>query len=228
VPGTTFAAAAGFLVAGWLLVAAACGGDAGNRPAASGRSRVEGPRDTTAGPDTAVSTGPAAMTDDWLILPGERVGPVTLTTSEAELLSRLGDDAIARREIYLAEGFCTAGTVLYPGTPDSLDIAWADSARTRPAFVRITGAGSRWVTPAGVRIGSTLEELEAIHGGPLTFSGFGWDYGGGLGWPEWNGILGDRTVRSDNPLIRKLTIVVESIAIGPGAARDEHECREIR
>lgn len=191
---------------------------------------------------------------DWVIEPGVRVGPVDAASSEARLIEALGSERVVRREIYLAEGFCTDGTVLYPDSPDALDIAWMDSARTRPAFLRIDGEGSRWTTPAGVRIGTTLAELEAIRGDILTFSGFGWDYGGGTSWHEtdetrgvglrlspdsvswnsfpndelWDEILGDRPVRSDHPFVRRLTIIVESIATSFGYPYEEHDCRTLR
>jgi hypothetical protein len=193
---------------------------------------------------------PQRTAHDWLIVPGERVGPISATTSEAELLSRLGAGAVVRREVYLAEGFCTAGNVLYPDSPDAVEIGWADSLRSRPAFLTIRGRGSRWATPAGVRIGATLKDLEALRGEPLTFAGFGWDYGGGASWQEpdaahavgirlspdsvswetaradsqWTEILGDRPVRSDHPLVRRLNIVVEALYVGFGATWDEHLC----
>ena len=210
-----------------------------------------GTDEPSAGAADSIGALPAAASHDWTIVPGERIGPVTLETAEARLIESLGNERVVRREVYLAEGYCTDGSVLYPDSADAVEIGWADSTRARPAFLRIRGERSRWATPAGVRIGTTLKELEAIRGEPLTFSGFGWDYGGGLHWPEpgdahaaglrispdvasseaaradpaWEEILGDRPVRSDHPLVRRLNIIVEEIAIGGGATLDEHECR---
>jgi hypothetical protein len=192
-----------------------------------------------------------AAPHDWVIVPGERIGPVSATRAETALVALVGERRLARREIYLAEGFCTDGSILYPDTPDALEIAWSDSARTIPAYFRIRGAGSRWATASGVHVGSTVAEMEAIGGEPLSLSGFGWDYGGGSSWSEpgqtagiglqlspdsasweraradplYGSILGDRTLRSDHPLLRRLNIVVETISLSLAPLLDEHECR---
>lgn len=180
---------------------------------------------------------PEAGSFAWEVAPGRSWGHVDAETSEVELEHRYGPGAVARGELYLAEGICTPGTRVFPGAPWEVEIAWADSARTRPAFARATGSEAPWHTPAGVRLGSTLEELERIRGEPLRFSGFGWDYRGRLRWEEGDGALrllvgpdsvssrrlhgdlqddarsdelfGERSVRSDHPLARALVIRVE-------------------
>lgn len=194
-----------------------------------------------------------APNPDWLIVPNDRIGPVTASSSEADLHATLADSALVPGEIYLAEGVCTDGDILYPGAADQLNIAWADSARTHPAFLQVAGTGSRWSTDSGIRVGTTLKELETIRGEAITFSGFGWDYGGGLNWggpdapyrmslrlqpdsaswqiayqdPAVDDIFGDRPVRSDNPLIRRLNITVTSISVGFAAQFEEHDCRQL-
>ncbi len=188
----------------------------------------------------------------WQVLPGERFGPITDATSERDLVALLGGAAVERAEIYLAEGFCTPGTRVFPGGPAELEVAWADSARTRPAFVRTRGAPGLWRTPRGVGVGTTLAELERLRGGVVTFSGFGWDYGGGSSWEEHRGSLhlrlaidpasrpvltelarrdprvneidGDRVVRSDHPIIRRISVSVEEISMHWARSFSEPEC----
>ena len=63
---------------------------------------------------------------------------------------------------------------------------------TQPALVRARKSDAPWHTAAGVRIGITLPELERLAGAPVTFSGFGWDYGGGASWEEEGGRMGLR------------------------------------
>jgi hypothetical protein len=141
--------------------------------------------------------------------------------------------------------------VVFPGTADSLIVTWTDSSRTRPASVSVTGEGSAWRTPAGVRIGTTLKELESLRGAPVPFMGFDWDYGGGALWTEPEGgdvrivlapdreamnaladdprfreILGDREVSSDHPLIRGMDVRVVRIDVPWAQATVQYECSE--
>ena len=179
---------------------------------------------------------------DRVIVPGERIGPVTADTPESELIEDLGKEAATGRAVDVGEGYCVPGTVLFPESVDAVEVAWSDSARTKPAFARIRSDGARWTTPAGVHIGMTLEQLERINGEPIAFSGFGWDYGGTTTWteagskesrgslflvlapdsateswvrahPRYNEIIGERTVTSDHPLIREMLIRVEAMSL---------------
>jgi hypothetical protein len=103
-----------------------------------------------------------------------------------------------------------------------------------------------------VRAGVTLAELEAIRGGPISFTGFGWDYGGRAGWgdeaggaaggltlelaphpdstlraatdPRYPEVLGEDTVRSDHPLMPRLDVRVERITLRFAAQPGESPC----
>lgn len=133
-----------------------------------------------------VLAGPAiAKTDTtWTIIPGERFGSVTPTTSEEALISAYPDGDVVRDSIGIGEGFCVPGTVLHPDTPNRVEIVWTDSSRTAPAYLRIwheLDSESDWKTADGIYPGMPLQELEALNGAPFMFSGFGWDYGGSVG-----------------------------------------------
>ena len=189
---------------------------------------------------------------DRLIVPGERVGPVTAEVAESELVEQLGEAAVERREVQIGEGFCVPGTVLFPGTADAVEITWTDTTRTRPASAEVSIVGSGWSTAEGVRIGTTLEELAGLAGTPVRFSGFGWDYGGSAEWPQgaagsggamlvlapdagsnervrnddrYTEIVGEQIITSDHPLIREMTIRVDRIAVRWGEAGPQRECR---
>jgi hypothetical protein len=181
----------------------------------------------------------------FTIVAGTQFGPIRETTTRAELQS-LCRGAVKDNDVHLGEGICTNGTKVLPGTPDEIDVAWQDAARSRVSFVRTTTAGSRWRTERGVRIGTTLRELVRMAGQVLTFSGFGWDYGGGLAWTEPTGsiglrltmmsddaaaklpraaeIYGDREVRSDHPVIQRARITVDEITMAWGSHAGEHDC----
>lgn len=181
----------------------------------------------------------------FTIVAGKQFGPISETTTRAEL-QKLFQGAVKDADVDIGEGICTRGTKVLPGTPDELDVAWQDERHTRVAFVRTTTAGSRWRTARGVGIGTPLSELVKMAGKVLTFSGFGWDYGGGLAWTEPTGsiglhlmlnrdealatlpradeIYGDREVRSDHPVVRRANITVGEITMGWGSHAGEHDC----
>ena len=124
-----------------------------------------------------------------LIVPSARIGPVTADRSEGDLIALLGDSLVVQRDVYIAEGFCVPGTVVYPNTANALEIIWQDSTRARPAVVELTTSDpdsvSDWHTAEGVRLGHTLVQLEALNGKSFGFGGLGWDYGGwGGNWDD--------------------------------------------
>lgn len=174
----------------------------------------------------------------WLIDPAEGIGHIRARTSAAALARAYGATAVRPASISIGQGLCVAGARVFPDTPMEIEVAWVDSAGSRPAFARVTRPGAPWRTPAGVGTGTSLARLEEIRGGPVVFSGFGWDGGGGLSWSEGRGELrlilaldrealavlesdpradelyGDRDVSSSHPLVPNLGVTVATIAIG--------------
>lgn len=206
-------------------------------------------QETMVADSSAEPAAPATPASDSLIT-ASGIGPVLNTMSEAELVDRLGPDAVERRDTPIGEGFCTPGGRVFPDSDAEIRVVWSDTTRTAISMLTVREAGSPWHTPAGVRIGSTLKELEAIKGEPVEFLGFEWDYGGGATWtedglrlrlylgptaesadplrgdPQYREIIGDRLVRSDHPLVRRLTILVGSISLeGPAQAQVQFMCR---
>jgi hypothetical protein len=180
----------------------------------------------------------------FTVVAGQQFGPIRETTSRAELQS-LFRGAVKDADVYLGEGFCTPGTLVLPGTLDEIEVAWQDAARSRVAFVRATKTGGRWRTARGVRIGTPLPDLVRLAGKALTFSGFGWDYGGRLeseqgasmvlslmlNWdntlatsPRANEIKGDREVRSDHPIVTRARITVDEMLLSWGHHAGEQDC----
>lgn len=198
----------------------------------------------------SVQLAPETRSAAWVVEPERRFGYIRPRSSLDDLTDHYGASQVRSVEVYLAEGFCTPGAVILPGTPQEIKIAWADTVGTRPAFVRTHERGGPWHTPSGVRVGSTLDSLEIIAGEPLSFSGFGWDYGGGLTWehdgeslilriapapydqiqqlptddPRADELFGDRIVRSDHPLVRRLNIEVQEIRLDWARPAIEREC----
>ena len=125
----------------------------------------------------AIPAQPA--TTEWLIVPGERVGPINRATSEVMLVTLFGAANIEPVDVYLGEGFTEPGAAVYPGDPTRrVEIVWADAAHAAPKEVRLTGESSKWRTAEGISLGSTLKEIEGLNGSPFRLAGFAFDYGG--------------------------------------------------
>lgn len=117
--------------------------------------------------------------DDLLIVPGERVGMITRTTTEAELEQLYGAENLKMQRIAVAEDSEREGVILFPGTNKEVEIIWQTAtSEGTPAFVRISKDSTVWKTEDGITIGSTLEALEKVNGTPFQFYGFEWDYSG--------------------------------------------------
>lgn len=182
---------------------------------------------------------------DWLIVPGARVGPIDKGASEAGLRRYFGGRNVLTAEVELGEGERVWGTVVFADGPEKkLEIVWKDmAARTSPARVTITGERSDWHTEEGLTLGTSLAEVERLNGGPVTITGFGWDYsgtvtnaaGGKLGFLGGEGglfirlnpsaasadankaafesLLGDGETRSDVPAMRALQPSIYAIQV---------------
>lgn len=112
-----------------------------------------------------------------LVVPGQRVGPIRLNTSEMDLIDIFGPVNIAMGKVETPTGpeDCT---VVFPGESEELKITWTDDARTKIKAVYIDHDLSPWFTREGLSTGLMLPELVKVNQGPLTFYGLDWDYSG--------------------------------------------------
>jgi hypothetical protein len=130
-----------------------------------------------AGEPPAVKESPA---EDWLIIPGKRVGKITATSSEADLVAAYGAENVQDEEFDLGEGEVEMGTGLFIGNETKeLRILWADpEKKANPASIEFYGGKSVWKTANGISLGTPLSKVQEINGKPFTLYGFDWDYGG--------------------------------------------------
>ena len=128
---------------------------------------------------------------DTLIIPGERVGPVTRNTSLEDLTQLFGEENLTNEEVSLGEGFTQPGTRVKLGPKRSFTVVWSDQTRTKPLDIR--NFGSDWQTAQGIGVGTSLEELRKKLG-EFELYGFAWDYSGtvllkGTKLDEYDGLL---------------------------------------
>lgn len=140
-----------------------------------------------------VAASTSAQTDTPVVIPGVQIGPVTLSSSAASLASELGEASVVTRDVPIGEGEMLAATVLFPNSAKEMTIFWQNQTKlARPRSVKISRPDSIWIHPAGVRMGSTMEEVEQANGGVFLVYGLEWDYGGQIaGWQGGN-LAGDK------------------------------------
>lgn len=110
-----------------------------------------------------------------VVVPGERVGPVTKSTTRQDLTRLFGNAALSDNEIPGAEGETQPGTLVDLGVDRSFTVLWANPRRTEA--VAVTNLGSAWKTPEGIGVGTSFGELQQALG-EFKLYGFDWDYGG--------------------------------------------------
>ncbi|BAZ50925.1 hypothetical protein NIES4103_35480 [Nostoc sp. NIES-4103] len=113
---------------------------------------------------------------DTLIVPGERVGPVTRNTTRQDLVKLFGASRLVDKTIAGAEGIGSfAATQINLNQGRALLVVWTDKTRTKPLDVR--NLGDAWKTREGIGVGTSFSELRNKLGNFKLF-GLGWDYGG--------------------------------------------------
>ncbi|UBF24606.1 hypothetical protein K9N68_23425 [Kovacikia minuta CCNUW1] len=175
---------------------------------------------------------------ETLVIPGERVGPVTRNTSREELSKMFGTARLHDRTLSDPEGMDTyPATTVDLGSKQSFTVIWKDATQTRPAYVR--DLGSDWQTPEGISIGTSFADLRKQLG-EFQLYGLDWDYGGSvtlLGtklsqyygkltlqvkadpnaakkFPkDYRAVIGDRRFSSTNPHWKRLGMHIAEITV---------------
>lgn len=117
-----------------------------------------------------------AQKNDWLIVPGSRVGPITATTTRSDLDSLFGRENVRDHDIDLAEGPLPAAVVFEDDPAASLGITWEKEHPSQIYICFKAGEGPcKWRTASGIRLGLPLRELERLNGRSFQLAGFGFD-----------------------------------------------------
>lgn len=192
------------------------------------------PEPAPTAPSTSVDPQPAA---DTVIIPGERVGQVTATTSRQDLADLYGEAVLDDTDIPMGEGFTDPGTIVNLGPDRQFTVVWLDANRSQPLMARDFGAA--WKTPEGIGVGTSYAELQRVLG-EFELYGFAWDYGGTLSLEgtnldqyygelllrvnpsdaaaeahptEFQAVMGDRLFPSTDPNFAPLDISVDSMMV---------------
>ena len=116
----------------------------------------------------------SAQKIDWLIVQGRRVGPITASTTRAELDAMFGKGNVQERNLDISEGPEAATVVFGDDSSAALAITWDGE---RPSTIHIcfgTQTGPcRWRTAGGIRIGLPIRELEKLNEKSFQLTGFG-------------------------------------------------------
>lgn len=185
--------------------------------------------------DTGNQTTETAASPDWSIKPGFGFGVLSGEMDREAIEEKIGKDMVVERDFYLGEGESAPGLALYPDTPEEIEVLLDDDGFV--ILYRQMQEGSKWATDNGIKVGTSIQELQAANGKPFKFTGFDWDYGGTV--TNWNGgtfdgtdflvvldynyegpqmsqedtavLLGDQEVVSDQPAAQKYEIKVAKI-----------------
>ncbi|MEA5452336.1 hypothetical protein VB780_27430 [Leptolyngbya sp. CCNP1308] len=161
---------------------------------------------TTTDPTSPPAPNTPGKDADGLVIPGQRVGPVTAQTSRADLVELYGEAALDDRPIFLGEGTTELGTVVNADSDQQFAVVWDDAAQTRPRLIK--DFGPAWQIPEGLGVGAPYAAVEAALGN-FEFYGFAWDYGGtivldGTGLSQYDGELWLRLAPSDEAVAAHL------------------------
>ena len=118
----------------------------------------------------------AAQKNDWLIVPGQRVGPITAATTRADLDTLFGKENVRDSSLDISEGPEAATVVFGNDTSASLAVTW-DKERASTIHICFgTQTGPcKWRTASGIRIGLPLFELQKLNGKSFQLAGYGFD-----------------------------------------------------
>lgn len=174
---------------------------------------------------------------DRSFVPGERFGGVTSDMTILQIERLYGASNVVTTQVDLGEGMTAPGYRLFPGQRDEALLLLGEDKR--PANIIVRRPDARWYAakPALLMMQLRLADLIESNGGPFTFTGFDWDYGGTV--TDWQGgrlsgtqvrlsyaperlpagglpaaLMGDRPIESSDTLAQGIGLYVSEFTIG--------------
>jgi hypothetical protein len=136
-----------------------------------------------------------AQQNDWLIVPGKRLGPVTSNTTRADLDRMFGRSSVQDQPVDSGEGPEPA-TVVFSEIPTAaLAFFWRDGRLDRVMVCYQDETGPcKWHTESGVSLGTKVRQLETLNGRAFQIEPWVSDVGGNISsWREGKlaGVFGE-------------------------------------
>ncbi|MBC9934844.1 hypothetical protein [Chitinophaga qingshengii] len=185
---------------------------------------------TTAATTAGAAPAPAptvADTRSW------EVKPLFQVRTPEQLVEMYGKDNVTQRDATDLAGTKEGEAyVIYPDTDDELEIQFDGDNGNILTFSHFP---SKWKSPYGIKAGDPLEKLIKVNGRPFRINGFEWTNGGLVN--DWQGgalagknvtillkanntgdpkqydqVTGDKIIRSDLPVLKKLDVIIQSVA----------------
>lgn len=122
-----------------------------------------------------------AEQNDWLLVPGKRLGPIRSDATRSDLDRLFGKANVQDRPVDTGEGEEDA-TVVFPNVPPAaLAIFWHDDRMERVMVCYQQQAGPcKWHTENGVSLGTRMQQLEQLNGRSFQIEPWGYDLGGNI------------------------------------------------
>ncbi|NLR82763.1 hypothetical protein [Chitinophaga eiseniae] len=198
-----------------------------NANAAAESNTAAAGNNNTGTENTAAPTAPATDTRNW------EVRPLFQVRTPEQLVEMYGANNVTQHDaINLAGDKDGEAYIIYPDTDNELEVQFDGENGN---IVTFSHYPSKWKSPYGIKAGDPLDKLAKVNGRPFKLNAFEWTNGGMVS--SWNGgslegksvivvlkanntgdpkqydqVTGDKTLRSDLPALKKLDVIVESIA----------------
>ncbi|CAL1520461.1 hypothetical protein [Chitinophaga sp. MM2321] len=202
-------------------VAAVPAATAGNTTAPTGDQPAASPAATTPAATTVTDTR------NW------EVRPLFQVRTPEQLVEMFGKDNVTQRDATdLAGDKEGEAYAIYPETDDELEVQFDGENGNILTFSHYP---SKWKSPYGIKAGDPLDKLIKVNGRPFRLNAFEWTNGGIV--TDWQGgalegkgvtimlkanntgdpkqydqVTGDKKIRSDLPVLKKLDVVIQSVA----------------
>jgi hypothetical protein len=114
----------------------------------------------------------AGELNDWLLVPGKRAGPITKSSSKADLEKIFGSKNV--RADFVGPEATEPGLIINEGPKGKRDektiVVYLDS-EGKPMWAEVSGLKSKWHLENGIQLGTTLDALKKMNGEKVTYAG---------------------------------------------------------